>query len=63
MVLRTIVGQYIVRAVPVPSQSLISDGRLDVSSATIRNDMAFLEHEGYITRPHISAGSMPTDLR
>jgi heat-inducible transcriptional repressor len=61
MVLKTIVGQYIVRATPVPSQNLISDGRLEVSSATVRNDMAFLEHEGYIIRPHISSGSVPTD--
>jgi heat-inducible transcriptional repressor len=37
------------------------DRNLGVSSATIRNEMARLEEEGYIIRPHTSAGSMPTD--
>jgi heat-inducible transcriptional repressor len=60
-ILKSIVGQYIVRAVPVPSQSLLTDHELGVSSATIRNEMAHLEEEGYITRPHPSAGSMPSD--
>ncbi len=60
-ILRSIVAQYIVRAAPVPSQSLIDDRELAVSSATIRNEMAHLEEEGYITRPHPSAGSMPSD--
>ena len=60
-VLQSIVSRYIERAVPVPSQSLISDPELGVSSATIRNEMARLEREGYITRPYTSAGSVPTD--
>ena len=60
-VLRSIVTQYIVRAVPVPSQSLINAYELAVSSATIRNEMAHLEQEGYITRPHPSAGGIPSD--
>jgi heat-inducible transcriptional repressor len=60
-ILKSIVAQYIVRAVPVPSQSLIDDRELAVSSATIRNEMAHLEEEGYITRPHPSAGSIPSD--
>ena len=60
-ILRSIVAQYIVRAVPVPSQSLIDNDELAVSSATIRNEMAHLEEEGYITRPHPSAGSIPSD--
>ncbi len=60
-ILKSIVGQYIVRAVPVPSQSLLTDYELGVSSATIRNEMAHLEEEGYITRPHPSAGSIPSD--
>jgi len=55
------VGQYIARVTPVPSQSLIDDYELGVSSATIRNEMAHLEEEGYITRPHPSAGSIPLD--
>jgi len=46
---------------PVPSQSITNDYELGVSAATIRNEMAYLEHEGYITRPHPSAGSIPSD--
>ena len=60
-ILKSIVGQYIVRATPVPSQNLINDDELGVSSATIRNEMAHLEEEGFITRPHPSAGSIPLD--
>jgi heat-inducible transcriptional repressor len=60
-ILKSIVGQYITRAVPVPSQSIINDYELAVSPATIRNEMAHLEQEGYITRPHPSAGSIPSD--
>lgn len=61
LILKSIVGQYIVKARPVPSQSIIADERLGVCSATIRNEMAHLEHEGYIIRPHPSAGSVPSD--
>lgn len=61
-ILKSIVGQYIARAVPVPSQSIVHDYGLEVSSATIRNEMARLEQEGYIIRPHPSAGSIPSDL-
>jgi len=60
-ILKSIVGQYIARAVPVPSQSIANDAELRVSSATIRNEMAHLEQEGYITRFHPSAGSIPSD--
>jgi len=60
-ILKSIVEQYINRAVPVPSQSIIDDYRLEVSSATVRNEMVQLEQEGYITRPHVSAGSIPSD--
>lgn len=60
-ILKFIVEQYITRAVPVPSQAVASDSTLGVSPATIRNEMAYLEHEGYITRPHTSAGCIPSD--
>jgi heat-inducible transcriptional repressor len=60
-ILKSIVGRYIVNAVPVPSQSILHDYGLKVSSATIRNEMARLEQEGYIIRPHTSAGSVPSD--
>lgn len=60
-ILKSIVGQYITKAVPVPSQSITYDCELGVSAATIRNEMAYLEQEGYITRSHHSAGSIPSD--
>lgn len=60
-ILTSIVGQYIAKAVPVPSQSIANDPDLGVSAATIRNEMAHLEQEGYIIRPHLSAGSIPSD--
>jgi heat-inducible transcriptional repressor len=61
-ILKSIVGQYITRATPVPSQSLTGDPELGVCPATIRNEMARLEHEGYIIRPYPSAGSIPSDM-
>lgn len=60
-VLKIIVSEYIARAVPVASDTIFRNYQLGVSPATIRNDMAYLEKEGYITRPHTSAGSIPTD--
>jgi len=60
-ILKSIVGQYIMRAIPVASQSIVSDHELRVSPATIRNEMANLEQEGYIKRQHHSAGSIPSD--
>ena len=60
-ILDSIVRQYIINAVPVPSQSIINDYELGISSATIRNEMAHLEQAGYITRRHPSAGSIPCD--
>ena len=60
-ILKSIVGQYITRARPVPSQSITNDAELGISAATVRNEMAYLEQEGYISRPHHSAGSVPLD--
>jgi heat-inducible transcriptional repressor len=60
-ILKSIIAQYIARAVPVPSQSIALDQGLGVSSATVRNEMMRLEQEGYIIRPHTSAGSIPSD--
>jgi len=60
-ILKSIVAQYIAKATPVPSQSIMNDYDLRVSAATIRNEMANLEQEGYIARPHPSAGSIPLD--
>ena len=60
-ILKAIVGQYITCATPVPSQDIVDYCELGVSPATVRNEMALLEREGYITRPHTSAGSIPSD--
>ncbi|MFC1981392.1 heat-inducible transcriptional repressor HrcA [Chloroflexota bacterium] len=60
-ILKSIVEKYITGAAPVPSQNIASDTGFKVSPATIRNEMAYLEHEGYIIRPHTSAGSIPSD--
>lgn len=60
-ILKTIIREYITSAVPVPSQRIAQDSALSVCSATIRNEMAHLEQEGYILRPHPSAGSIPSD--
>jgi heat-inducible transcriptional repressor len=60
-VLRAIVQDYVSTMEPVGSKSLVDRHRLDVSPATIRNDMAVLEEQGYIMQPHTSAGRIPTD--
>lgn len=59
--LKTIVGEYIESASPVASESVAKKHSLGVSSATVRNDMADLEEQGYITRAHHSAGAVPAD--
>jgi heat-inducible transcriptional repressor len=60
-VLRAIVDDYVQTREPVGSRALVERHRLGVSPATIRNDMAALEEEGYIVQPHTSAGRVPTD--
>ena len=60
-VLRAIVTDYVSSQEPVGSKALVDKHDLGVSPATVRNDMAALEDEGYITQPHTSAGRIPTD--
>ncbi|MGN6791749.1 MAG: heat-inducible transcriptional repressor HrcA [Streptosporangiaceae bacterium] len=60
-VLRAIVEDYVSTNEPVGSRALVERHNLDVSPATIRNDMAILEEQGYIVQPHTSAGRIPTD--
>jgi len=60
-VLRAIVEDYVSTHEPVGSKSLVDRHNLDVSPATIRNDMVVLEEQGYIVQPHTSAGRIPTD--
>ncbi|MBL1067766.1 heat-inducible transcriptional repressor HrcA [Streptomyces sp. 7-21] len=60
-VLRAIVQDYVGTEEPVGSKALTERHNLNVSPATVRNDMAALEEEGYIAQPHTSAGRVPTD--
>jgi heat-inducible transcriptional repressor len=60
-VLRAIVEDYVRTHEPVGSKNLVERHALGVSPATIRNDMAILEEEGFIAQPHTSAGRIPTD--
>ncbi len=60
-VLRAIVADYVRSREPVGSKVLVERHQLGVSPATIRNDMAVLEEEGYLVAPHTSAGRIPTD--
>ena len=58
--LTTLVHQYIAQGTPVGSQALMANSGLSISSATVRNVMAELEHLGLIASPHTSAGRIPT---
>src|ERR1700727_3417848 len=60
-VLRAIVEDYVSTTEPVGAKPLVDGHGLDVSPATIRNDMAVLEEQGFIAQPHTSAGRIPTD--
>lgn len=61
-VLRAVVEDYVLTAVPVGSKALVDRYRLGVSSATVRSSMAELEALGLLTHPHTSAGRVPSDL-
>jgi heat-inducible transcriptional repressor len=60
-VLRIVIQDYIKTATPVSSKAIDERYRLGVSPATIRNEMAELEANGYLTHPHTSAGRVPTE--
>ena len=60
-ILRAVVEEYIATAQPVGSAHIANNRDMTVSSATVRNDMAALEREGYLMHPHTSAGRIPTD--
>lgn len=60
-ILNLIVGDYIARAVPVASEVIARGSGLGVSPATVRSAVSELEQEGFVTRPHPSAGSVPLD--
>jgi heat-inducible transcriptional repressor len=60
-VLRAIVADFVTTKEPIGSKALVDRHNLGVSSATVRNDMAVLEAEGYIAQPHTSSGRVPTE--
>ncbi len=60
-VLRAIVADFVETKEPIGSKALVERHHLGVSSATVRNDMAVLEAEGYIAQPHTSSGRVPTE--
>jgi heat-inducible transcriptional repressor len=60
-ILSFVIRTYVATAQPVSSKALLEISNMDVSSATVRNDMALLEELGYLTHPHTSAGRIPTD--
>ena len=60
-ILRAVVEEYIETAQPVGSGTVARTTTVRVSSATVRNEMAVLEQEGYLIQPHTSAGRIPTD--
>ena len=60
--LRAVIREFIATAEPVASGTLVRRYGLDVSSATVRNELASLEELGLLSHPHTSAGRVPTDL-
>lgn len=62
LILREIVDSHIKNGEPVGSKALTTLGDKVYSSATIRNEMAFLEECGYLESPHTSAGRIPTEM-
>lgn len=58
--LAAIIDQFIKTALPVGSKRLLEAGDFSLSSATIRSEMSFLEEEGFLEQPHVSAGRIPT---
>ena len=60
-ILNAVVSEYIETAQPVGSAHIIGNPGVEVSSATVRSEMAALERDGYLAQPHTSAGRIPTD--
>jgi heat-inducible transcriptional repressor len=61
LILALVVRDYTETAEPVGSKRLVEHYRLDLSSATVRNEMAALTEMGYLRQPHTSAGRVPTE--
>ena len=60
IILRAVINDYVKNAEPVGSKSLVEHGDLNLSSATLRNEMSALTDMGYLEQPHTSAGRVPT---
>ena len=60
-ILDTIIKEHISTGAPVGSGVLVNKYKLNISPATVRNEMSDLEDEGYIRQPHTSAGRIPTE--
>jgi heat-inducible transcriptional repressor len=61
-VLRAVIQDFISTALPVGSKTLVERYSLGISPATVRNELAALEEQGYLSHPHTSAGRVPTDI-
>ncbi|MGB7115739.1 MAG: heat-inducible transcriptional repressor HrcA [Anaerolineales bacterium] len=61
LILALIIRDYIETAQPIGSRYLVENYNLNVSSATVRNDMLALSETGYLRQPHTSAGRIPTE--
>lgn len=59
-ILKSVIREHILTGEPIGSRTVSRARRLDLSPATIRNIMAELEERGLLTRPHVSAGRLPT---
>jgi heat-inducible transcriptional repressor len=61
LILARVVEEYVATGSPVGSKTLVERAGLDVSSSTVRYELAVLEEQGLLTHPHTSAGRVPTD--
>jgi len=61
-ILARVVEEYSSTGTPVGSKRIVERGELDVSSSTVRYELAVLEELGFLTHPHTSAGRVPTDI-
>lgn len=61
-ILARVVQEYVATGAPVGSKTLVARSSLDVSSSTVRYELAQLEEFGLLSHPHTSAGRVPTDL-
>lgn len=60
-VLESLINEYVASAQPVGSKTLVARYFSDISSATVRNELSWLEDRGYVIAPHTSAGRIPTN--